>query len=160
MAATCAACAQPIVGGRFVLAGSEALHKSCALAGKKTVLWNLREANEKNIEWALREKATATAAAHSLEVALEKSRRDELKVTQQYTQQWRAANAELSRLQQVVRTQEDAIANLQRQLAEAKAQAALPPVQPVAAPAQPSHPTASAHVGDDTAARFALLEFD
>jgi hypothetical protein len=148
MSATCAACAQPIVGGRFVLAGSEVLHKSCAIQGRKTVLWKEREAAATAVE---RARSAITAAENSA-LTLAQARRDAEKADRDHLNIRHAQSTELARLRQVVRTQEDAIANLQRQLGESRA--AQVQAHPVVAP------TETDTVVDYTAARFSLLEFD
>ena len=159
MPPTCAACLLPIAGaGNFVIAETEVLHKSCARVGRKTELWRqreltagVREANER-----------AIAVAEARRLLIDRMKREELVATRKLTKQWRAANAELSRMQQLTRTQADAISNLERQLAQARAVSAAPP-DPVVVATQTTESGSgepSLHDLDDSAARFALLELD
>jgi len=169
----CAACDQPITrGARFLLFGSEVIHKACV--GKETVLWRakrkLAEANEEikradrireNMERLLKsaneQLRDVTSERDGLRCRMnsERSRQmyqdattlDALELLRAQVATLTAANARL--------LEEKAGETLRADLAEGSAAAAREERLGVR-----STPAQQADVTDDTAVRFSLLELD
>lgn len=147
MQPTCAACMQPVVAGRFVIARTEVMHKRCAAAGMQTQLQKAVQVAADAAAVTANAVRTANEATNEL-VELRARRVELLARVRDTAESERAARGDAQQQRALVAARDAVIADLRRQLAEARTTN-----NPVVDDAAPKY-------GDDAVARFSLLELD
>lgn len=142
----CAICLKDIpAGGKFVLTGTEVVHRACALTGKQTIGWRNRQAlADTNAKLGVLITSASTKAAEvrglKVDLGVERSQRMALQHDLEVLNQ---ANIAMART----------LLEYQRELTEARRVVAPAPVPAASPPVTESSP-----VEDDASIRFSLLE--